>query len=205
MLRGGRVHRREDVRVPADEFVDQARGDVVEGPALLGGQLLGESGVEGDLEQHVAEFLAQRVGILLLDGGVGLVALLEQVRREGEMGLLRVPGTAAGRAEPVHHGHHVEQPSPGQIGGAVQHLDLDVVGAGQLADGPYHCRVAVLRSQPDGQPGGRGAAPDLLSQLRCRTAEHIHVDTGSAQGGQLRMIGGGGAHRAVVQHPPRRP
>src|SRR5919198_1028738 len=50
----------EDVRVPAYQLVDEIAGDLVDRPALGLGQLLGESGVERHLQQHVAQFLAQR-------------------------------------------------------------------------------------------------------------------------------------------------
>ena len=49
-------------------------------------QVLGEPGVQHDLQQHVAQLLAQRVQVAGDDRVVRLVALLEQVRREGRGG-----------------------------------------------------------------------------------------------------------------------
>ena len=50
--------------------------------------------------------------VTFLDGGVRLVGLFEQVRHEALVRLLCVPGTTAGRAQPVHDGHDLEQPRP---------------------------------------------------------------------------------------------
>jgi len=69
-------------------------GDVVDRPRF-GGVLLCQPRVEGDLQEHVAELLAQVDQVAVLDRLVGLVRLLEQVGLEAVVGLLRVPRAAA--------------------------------------------------------------------------------------------------------------
>jgi hypothetical protein len=104
------------VRVPSDELRDEVPGDVVDREAV--GILGGDRGVEQHLQRHVAELLAHRGPIVLLDRVVQLVALLDEVLEQGGVGLLGVPRAAAGRAQPVHHGDGVEQRRAGNgIGG----------------------------------------------------------------------------------------
>ena len=55
------------------------------------------------LEQQVAELLAQRLGTATVDGVENLVRLLEQVWPECAMGLLPIPGAAAGRTQALDH------------------------------------------------------------------------------------------------------
>ena len=92
-----------------------------------------------------------------------LVGLLDEVRREALVGLLGVPGAAAGRAQPVHGGDDVEQP-------AALHVprpddDLDVRGHLEPRDlGGQRRRSARGRRRtspatrpapwPRGRPGG---------------------------------------------------
>jgi hypothetical protein len=52
--------------------------------------------VEQHLQQHVAELLAHRGTVAVLDRLVELIALLHQVRQQRRVGLLGVPGAAAG-------------------------------------------------------------------------------------------------------------
>ena len=83
----------EDVRVAADHLLRDALDDPLqaERPALLG-----DVGVEDDLEQQVAE-LAGELGVVLLVDGVGdLVGLLDRHRLDALVGLLAVPRAAAG-------------------------------------------------------------------------------------------------------------
>src|SRR5439155_2689263 len=111
----------EDVRVPADELVDQVTGHVVDVEAAAGLGLGGDPGVEDDLEQDVAQLLAHRGGVVVHDRVVGLVRLFQQVPAQRGVGLLGVPRTAAGRAQPVHDGDDVEQPGAGRLRGAGHH------------------------------------------------------------------------------------
>jgi hypothetical protein len=108
-------HVGEDVRVASYQLVDQTGRDVVDGPALALGQVLGQSGVERDLEQDVAELLAQRIEVSILDRLERLVSLFQQVRRKRGVRLLGVPRTPARGPEPVHRGDHVEQPRAGRL------------------------------------------------------------------------------------------
>ena len=61
-----------------------SRGDVVEGEVA---GLLGDHRVEVDLQQQVAELLAQVLGVTGVDRLEGLVGLLEQVAGQGPVGL----------------------------------------------------------------------------------------------------------------------
>jgi hypothetical protein len=83
------------VRVAADHLLHQAAGHVVDAPAFVLREVFGEPGVQHHLQQHVAQFLAQRRQVRGHDGVVRLVALLEQVRREAFVGLLPLPRVAA--------------------------------------------------------------------------------------------------------------
>jgi len=65
--------------------------------------------MEDDLEQEIAQFIAQVVEIAPRNGVGDLVSLLDGVRRDRFKGLLQVPGTAgAARAQ---RRHDFEQPS----------------------------------------------------------------------------------------------
>ena len=107
---GGRVagRRAEDVRVAAVHLLGDAAGDVVEGE---GAGLLGDHGVEVDLQQQVAELLAQVVPVTGLVAGVdrleGLVGLLEQVASQRAVGLLALPRALG--AQPPHHRQELQQ------------------------------------------------------------------------------------------------
>jgi hypothetical protein len=86
------------VRVPADQLGDDPRRDLVD-PERGVRVLTRDPGVEDDLQQQVAELLAQVVAVAggrqVLDGLHHLVALLEQVRQQRGVRLLGVPGAAA--------------------------------------------------------------------------------------------------------------
>ena len=85
------LHVAEHVRVPADQLVHDAGGHVVDGEPGAVGALRGDPGVEHDLQQDVAEFVAQRGRVAGLQRLQRLVALLQQVRGERLVGLLGVP------------------------------------------------------------------------------------------------------------------
>ena len=55
------------------------------------------------------------VGVAVLQRLVDLVGLFEQVGHQRRMGLLGVPGAAAGGPQPVHDGHDLEQPRTGLV------------------------------------------------------------------------------------------
>ena len=78
--------------------------------------------MEHHLQQHIPEFLAERLLITGFERVQRLVRFLKQVRRERRMGLPRVPGAL--HAQPVHGRHQVDQPRPRQISGALQELSL---------------------------------------------------------------------------------
>ena len=69
----------EDVRVPADQLVDQVARDVVDVEPASGLPLGGHPRVEHHLQQDVAELLAHPGRVVVHDRVVGLVRLLEQV------------------------------------------------------------------------------------------------------------------------------
>ena len=98
----------EDVRMTPLQLVDDAACDIVDGVAGAVGSLLRDPGVEHDLQQHVAEFLAD-LGLVACGQRVDrLVGLLKQVRRQA---LVRLPGVPrAVDPQRVHHLHELEQP-----------------------------------------------------------------------------------------------
>ena len=94
----------EDVRVAAVHLLADAARDVVEGELA---RLLGDDRVEVDLQQKVAELLAEVVGVAGVDRLDRLGGLLLEVARERAMGLLPLPGAVA--TQPPHVGEEVEQ------------------------------------------------------------------------------------------------
>ncbi len=207
----GDVEPCEDVRVPAHELVDDVASHVVDGEAL--GILGGDAGVEVHLQQQVAELLAQ-VGVLDcsprgpvvegLDRLERLVGLLEQVLREGAVGLLPVPGASG--AQPVHHADQVEQPRSGNVVGSVQDLDLDALGAGA---------VDYRRCQRRGERLGLGVVGQPHDVARSGQVEqHPHrgagqrLDRVAGRGDRARercVDGGGEPSRCRGDRRPRRP
>ncbi len=90
-----------------DQLADQSVGDVVDvPPAVVGGDL----GVEGHLEQQIAEFVPNRSVVVGVDRRQELVRLLQEMARERPVGLLAVPWTPVGFAEPRLHLHQIEEP-----------------------------------------------------------------------------------------------
>ena len=59
-------------------------------------------GVEHHLHQNIPQFLAHGVGVVAVQGVQDLIGLLQKIPADGRVGLLRVPGTAAGGAEELH-------------------------------------------------------------------------------------------------------
>ena len=91
----------EDVGVAADHFVVDFPDDVVDGEAALFG---GDLSVEEDLEEEVAKFLGEFGVVAGVEGVEDFVGFFDQVGAQGGMGLLAVPGAAAGSAEAGHDG-----------------------------------------------------------------------------------------------------
>ena len=82
----------EDVRMAADQLFGDRLHDVAEiEQAFLGRHL----GVKHRLQQQIAEFLAQIVEIVALDGVGDLVGFLDRVVADRREILLEVPGAAA--------------------------------------------------------------------------------------------------------------
>ena len=87
-LGGSRLHRAEDVRMPAHELVVHQAGDSFEIPMAF---LLEQQREEEDLEEQVAE-LVEELLVVARERGVGdLVRLLDRVRHDRPRGLLAVP------------------------------------------------------------------------------------------------------------------
>jgi hypothetical protein len=172
------------VRVAADQLVHQVTGDIVDVPGPAVRKLLGEPGVQDHLEQHIAQLLAQRRIILRLDRVVCLVCLLQQEPGQALVGLRALPRIAAGRRQPVHHGHRVQQPRARRIPRPVQQL---------------HFRQARLAGQPQTQLPGqlrialRPGEPHRVTprqQVVHRPVGHCHDNARRAQGPALRALRG---------------
>ena len=103
--------------------------------------------MERDLEQQIAELVADRVGVVGVDRLEQLVGLLEQMARERLVRLLGVPRTAARRAEARLHPDQVEEPLPALAGrdGTVGDVGEALAHAEGLAEGaPTATAVPVV-------------------------------------------------------------
>ena len=108
--------------------------------------------VEDDLEQQVAEFVAERRPVVLTDRLGHLVGFLDGVRRNRLEALFEVPRAAAGRiAQPR---HHVEQliDAGGQRAGVSSSSRWLGGGASLIVQVPS----SQLREEGDGCAQGRG-------------------------------------------------
>ena len=105
-IRRPRVGRTEDVRVPSDHLAGDRLDDVAEVEDLL---LLGNAGMEDDLQEEVAEFLAEVGQIATLDRVGDLVGLFQRVGLYGFEGLPDVPRTAGLRLS--QRGHDLDEAS----------------------------------------------------------------------------------------------
>ena len=115
------------MRMTVDQLLDQALRDVVDVPATLVGRQLR---VEHHLQQHVAQFVPHRVVVVGLDRLQELVGLLQKVTGQRAVGLLGIPGAAAGAAQGGHHLHEIQQPRP-VLGG--RHRAVHGVGEATVA------------------------------------------------------------------------
>ena len=105
----------EDVRVAPVHLGGDVAGHVVDGE---GAALLGDHGVEVDLQQQVAQLLAQvrpvTRRVTAVDRLERLVGLLEQVAGERAVGLLGLPRALG--PQPAHHLEELEQRRLGPLG-----------------------------------------------------------------------------------------
>src|SRR3954470_11284312 len=134
--------------MPPHQLLDDPRGDVVYREWLVG-VLTGHARMEHDLEQQVAELLAQVVAVAALDRLDRLVRLLDQIADERLVRLLSVPRALA--AQPVHDLDEVEQPRSDRVVRAEHDLDLwAAVGAGAVPFGACDDVVGELPPDEDG-------------------------------------------------------
>jgi len=89
------------------ELAHDALGHVVDVPRTLVGR---DPRVEDNLQQHVAQLLAQPLAIVGVDRLERLVRLLEQVPGERAVRLLPVPRAATGCTQTSHHADEVKEP-----------------------------------------------------------------------------------------------
>ena len=94
----GRAVAAEDMRMPRHHLRGHVRRDILD-VEVLAGRVRGEVGVEEHLVEHVAELLDHLVAVARLDRVDELPALLDEVLHEALVGLVGVPGAAAGRAQ----------------------------------------------------------------------------------------------------------
>jgi hypothetical protein len=104
------------MRVAFDHLVRQRLGDVGE---IERAKLFGHAGVEGDLEEEVAQLFLERGHIGPLDRVGDFVGFLDRVGRDGREGLFDVPRAAMLRVAQARH--HVEH---GLRGGCVAHFAI---------------------------------------------------------------------------------
>jgi hypothetical protein len=78
------------MRMPGNHFPSQGIADICHVKLLL---LLCYLGIETDVQQHIAQLLADVVDIVLDQGIAELIGLLDGIRPEALVGLLLVPRT----------------------------------------------------------------------------------------------------------------
>src|SRR5439155_22869343 len=143
----------EDVGVPADELLVEAPGDLAGIERAL---LAGELGMDGDLEQEVAELVAQPLEIAGVERGERLIRFLEQVGAQRRVRLLAVPGTAMWRAQTL--GDARDRRKRGEIREGILRVEHEParaagidVGEGRprlaLADDRHRVRRRIPRAQ----------------------------------------------------------
>src|SRR5688500_2564165 len=105
--------------MPANQFVANGRDDVGDGEMTI---LDGDLGVKDALEEHVAQFAGQRLGVAAVDGVQHFVALLQKKGSKGLVRLLEVPWAAVPGPQ---RAHDVSEPREGRTGASV------IAGAGR--------------------------------------------------------------------------
>ena len=83
----------KDMRVAADDLVVDAFDHLVDVEFAI---FIGNLGMQGDLEQQVAELLAHMRRVIRIQGSQGFVGLFEQVGAQGLVVLFPIPGAAIG-------------------------------------------------------------------------------------------------------------
>ena len=86
----------EDVGMAANQLAGDAMHHVFQ-PELA--RLLRQLHVEEHLQEQVAQFVAELIGVVLIQGGEGLVGFLDEVGLERGVGLHAVPGAAIGPSQ----------------------------------------------------------------------------------------------------------
>ncbi len=109
--------------VPPHQLVAYSPGDIIEIAASL---LLRQLAVENDLQEQVPQFLLQVHPVLTPDGIDRLIGLLNQIGHQAGVSLLRIPGTAPRRPQPVHDG-----PQPFHLTPRLGTVDHLLVGHGK--------------------------------------------------------------------------
>ena len=124
--------------------------------------------MEDDLEQDVAQFLAQFVAVALLDRLDEFVRLLDAVFREALVGLLGGPGALG--ADAVHDLDEVEEAGAGQVVRGGEQFEvghLDAAGAGQAGQAVGQARLALAGGDHDHRAAA-GAGVDQFLGGRAR-------------------------------------
>jgi hypothetical protein len=96
LVGAGHLDLTEDVGVAMDQLADEPFGHIVDVPTIV---LRRHLGMEGHLEQEIAELVTHRVVVAGIDRLEQLVRFLEQVAGQGRMGLLPVPRTPVGSSK----------------------------------------------------------------------------------------------------------
>ncbi|CAM5557741.1 hypothetical protein SCALM49S_00529 [Streptomyces californicus] len=197
---GGRVA--EDVRVAVDQLLDEAARDVVHVKRLLG-ILLRDARVEDDLEQDVAQLLAQFVPVAVLDRLDQFVRLLDRVLGESPVRLAR--GPRALPPDAVHDLDQVEQPGPGQVVRTGQQLQVrhgEPARAAETGQAVRQAGVALAADQNDDGPAARALRDQFVGGGRGVLGAYARL----AEVGQLRVVRVGDEDQVGgVQRLPGRP
>ena len=125
----------------------------------------------------------------------GLVRLLDEVGHQAGMRLRPVPGAAAGRAEPVHDRHEVEQAGARDVVRAEEHLHLGRLAASAPVSRDTSAATTSVRpGSPSDEPTQTTWAPAAARRTRLTTEDdrrglrrRLDVDPGVAQGVDLRL------------------
>ena len=126
------------MRVASNHLVRDAPDHLLdaEGPALPG-----DVGMEDDLQEQVAQLGGQLVVVAVVDGLGHLVGLLDRHGLHALVGLLAVPGTAAGGAQA---GDQLDEAGEGETGGrGLEHRDHSRLDQGRMAG-----QISQRRSPP---------------------------------------------------------
>ena len=89
----------EDVRVTADQFIDDMAANFLE---IERAAFLGQLTMKDDLQEHVAQFLHHFKIVPRLDGIDQLINLFHGVKTQAQVVLLTIPRTACRGTQPGH-------------------------------------------------------------------------------------------------------